>query len=168
MMKHFSSAMQNLIARLSSDKKNAILIVNWHHFMNPDHAKNSRIEKLTYRKDTKNRDLTILTTATYATELEYDRDNIKTRINDFLGEPYIERIFIKQGLDDLTPSDKQDNLIEQDKKTTESSLKRQEIHLPPMKSTDKSPNQEIKHHLERLAKSLNENPAPIPEPESDN
>ena len=51
--------------------------------MSPDHAKNSRIEKLTYRKDTKNRDLTILTIATHATELEYDRDNIKTRINDF-------------------------------------------------------------------------------------
>ena len=168
MMKHFSSAMQNLISGLSSDKKNAILIVNWHRFMGATQAKNSRIEKLTYRKDTKNRDLTILTTASHATELEYDRDNIKTRINDFLGEPYIGRIFIKQGLDNLTPPDKQANISGNDKKTTDSGLKRQEIKLPPMKSTDKSSNQEIKHHLERLAKSLNENPAPTPNPDSDN
>ncbi len=102
MLKHLSLPLQSVVGKLGGDKKNSLLTLHWAKFMDKAQAENSTIDKITYDKASTKRVLTILATASHATELEYQADKIKNSINEFLGENYISKIRIRQGLHENT------------------------------------------------------------------
>ncbi len=97
MLKHISYSLMPNIKKLGGDKKHRLLITHWQDFVGDEYSASCQLDKITFFKKQNQRCLTILADRSCATELEYHRDDIMTRINEFLGEDYITQIRIKQG-----------------------------------------------------------------------